>query len=180
MPRTYNRPGGSTAMVDRYLGAIPGAQQLTNAIGAAGPQDFGQFIEPGLQQAIDFNLNQGGMPQQAFDAASNRIGQGLNQAISRNSVANARRGSYNPGSVASSNRPAFGNFANARSNLETERANLRQRAVTTAGNQLTGLAPIAARQNQAAQEGFGNFLSQLAAGPRMSMYSTGQSRRALP
>jgi hypothetical protein len=169
-------PDPRQAMIDRILGAIPGAQQITSAIGEAAPPGFGGFIEPGLQQAIEFNLREGGMPQQEYDLARGRLGSGLNQALSRSNVASARRGSFNPQSAAAASRPAFANFGNQLAQLEGQRANLRQRAVTQAGQQLTSLAPIAAAQSQAAQTGFGDFLRQLAAGPRQSVTSSRRGR----
>lgn len=176
--RYINGRGGTQSYEDRIMGAIPGAQRMTAALGAAGPQDFGQFIEPGLQQAIRFNLDEGGMPQQAYDQSRTRLGQGLNTALSRNAAVNARRGLYNPGSVASSSRPAFANFGGQLASLEAERANLRQRAVTQAGQQLTSLAPIAASQTRAAQEGFGEFVRQGSRGPRLSISRGGARGRA--
>ena len=175
----WNPQGSGNPAIDSMIGAIPGVQRLTQAIGEASPPDFGTFIEPGLRRAIEFNLNEGGMPQQEYDASRRRLGAGLNTALSRANVGNARRGSWNPSSVGSSTRPEFGQFGDALAGLEGQRAQLRQTAVNQAGQHLTSLAPIAAQQSRAAQEGFGEFLRQYGSGPGFSILSSSR-QRALP
>jgi hypothetical protein len=120
-----------------------------------GPRDFGGFIEPALGRALDFQLTEGGMPQEEYDKGVQNIGQSLNSSLARANVEGAARGSYNKGNIAGATRPAFAGYAGAVSDLQARRAKMRQDAMAEALRAGIQLAPIAADQSRAEQEGFG-------------------------
>ena len=71
MPPTYGASGvipwGSAAprqtTAQRMAAAAPGARTAYDTIESYAPASFGGFIEPALQKALSFQLEQGGCPR---------------------------------------------------------------------------------------------------------------------
>jgi hypothetical protein len=153
------RPSPRSEYASNLRSAIPEASTLSRNINEAGPESFGGFIEPLLQQGLQSGIGDDNTALQ-FQQGQQQLGAGLNSALSRANVGSARRGSFDPSAGAT--QAATGQFGNSLAQLIGQREKQRADQISTTTGQLAGLAGIPAAQSRAEQEGFGSILGTMA------------------